>query len=82
MTDLQTLRTALSTGDPAQDVVDRSRQRLQKRIHGRPAKRIWVPVGIGMTVTATAAAVAIRTPSPAARPSSAPRLGPASTPKR
>ena len=34
MNDLQTLRAALTPDEPDQDVVDRSRHRLQNRIHG------------------------------------------------
>lgn len=62
MNDLQTLHAALAKDDPAQDVVDRSRHRLQNRINGGPAsgKRArWLVVGTGLTVAAAAAAVAV-----------------------
>jgi hypothetical protein len=62
MNDLQQLHAALSQDDPSQDVVDRSRHRLQNRIAGGPASRKrtgWLTVGTGLTVAAAAAAVAI-----------------------
>jgi hypothetical protein len=63
MNDLQSLHAALAQDDPSQDVVDRSRHRLQNRITGggpdlRRRTR-WLAVGIGFTATAAAAAVAI-----------------------
>jgi len=62
MNDLRTLHAALDQDDPPQDVVDRSRRRLQNRITGGAAsgKRTrWLVVGTGLTVAAAAAAVAI-----------------------
>jgi hypothetical protein len=62
MNDLQTLHAALAQDEPSQDVVDRSRHRLQNRIVGGPAsgKRTrWLVVGTGLTVAAAAVAVAI-----------------------
>jgi hypothetical protein len=69
--DLQTLRTALAPEDPPQDVVDRSRHRLQHRIGGRSAfrKRIgWLAAGTGITAAAAAAAVAISVVPPSESP--------------
>ncbi|KOX34186.1 hypothetical protein ADK67_04345 [Saccharothrix sp. NRRL B-16348] len=64
MDDLQTLRAALTADEPSQDVVDRSRHRLQHRMLGGRASRKrtgWVTAGIGLTVAAAAAAVAFST---------------------
>ncbi|AUI58335.1 CU044_5270 family protein [Amycolatopsis sp. BJA-103] len=61
MNDLQTLRAALATDEPSQDVVDRSRHRLQNRIRGGRVSRRrtgWLIAGAGLTAAA-AAAVAI-----------------------
>ncbi|WP_410650776.1 CU044_5270 family protein [Amycolatopsis sp. cmx-4-54] len=61
MNDLQTLRTALTLDEPSQDVIDRSRHRLQNRIHGgRTSRRRtgWLIAGAGLTAAA-AAVVAI-----------------------
>ncbi|MEV5715444.1 CU044_5270 family protein [Amycolatopsis mediterranei] len=70
MNDLQTLRAALVPGDPAQDVVDRSRHRLQNRMLGAPRKRFRpFALGAGLVAAATAAAVVVATlpgtPAPA-----------------
>jgi hypothetical protein len=55
------LRTALLPDDPAQDVVDRSRHRLQNHIRGgvpMARKRSgWLLAGVGVTVAAVAIAV-------------------------
>ncbi|MFE6611721.1 CU044_5270 family protein [Amycolatopsis sp. NPDC057786] len=61
MNDLQTLRSALAVDEPSQDVVDRSRHRLQNRIRGgRTSQRRtgWRIAGAGLAAAA-AAAVAI-----------------------
>ncbi|MEU3769982.1 CU044_5270 family protein [Amycolatopsis keratiniphila] len=61
MNDLQTLRAAMTPDEPSQDVIDRSRHRLQNRIRGgRPSGRRsgWLIAGAGLA-TAAAAAVAI-----------------------
>ncbi|RSN56226.1 hypothetical protein DMH01_31010 [Amycolatopsis sp. WAC 04182] len=61
MNDLQTLRAALAVDEPSQDVIDRSRHRLQNRIRGgRTSQRRtgWLIAGAGLTAAA-AAAVAI-----------------------
>ncbi|RSN26313.1 hypothetical protein DMC63_00220 [Streptomyces sp. WAC 05977] len=61
MNDLQTLRAALAPDEPSQDVVDRSRHRLQNRIQGgRTARRRagWLAAGAGLAAAA-AAVVAI-----------------------
>lgn len=59
--DLQTLHGALMPDEPSQDVVDRSRRRLQSRINGAPARKryAWLAAGTGLTVAAAAAAVVI-----------------------
>lgn len=59
--DLQTLRAALLPDEPADDVIDGSRHRLQNRINGLATRRRnrWLAVGSGLTVTAAAAAVVI-----------------------
>lgn len=59
--DLQTLHAALMPDEPAQDVVDRSRRRLQSRINGAPARKryAWLAAGTGLTVAAATAAVVI-----------------------
>ncbi|MFC3454396.1 CU044_5270 family protein [Amycolatopsis speibonae] len=61
MNDLQTLRAALAPDEPSREVVDRSRHRLQNRIHGGRASRRrtgWLVTGAAIA-TAAAAAVAI-----------------------
>ncbi|MFJ9784504.1 CU044_5270 family protein [Amycolatopsis sp. NPDC101161] len=55
MNDLETLRTALLPDEPSQDVVDRSRHRLQNRMLRRRRIR---PLAIGAGLVATAAVVA------------------------
>ena len=55
MNDLETLRAALLPDEPAQDVVDRSRHRLQNRMLRRRRIR---PLAIGAGLVATAAVVA------------------------
>jgi hypothetical protein len=62
MNDLQTVRAALTPDEPSQDVVDRSRHKLQNRMLGgsAPRKRIgWLAVGTGFVAAAAAAVVAI-----------------------
>jgi hypothetical protein len=71
MHDLQTLRAALLHGDPAQEVVDRSRHRLQNRMLGAPRRRVRpLALGAGLVATAAAAAVVVATlpgtPAPSA----------------
>lgn len=77
MNDLQTLGAALAQDEPAQDVVDRSRHRLQNRIRGGgssfPKRTAWLTAGAGITVAA-AVAVAV-----AVVPDAAPDDGPART---
>lgn len=61
MNDLQTLRAALTPDEPSQDVIDRSRHRLQNRIRGGrvSARRSrWLIAGAGLAAAA-AAVVAI-----------------------
>ncbi|MEV7044707.1 CU044_5270 family protein [Amycolatopsis sp. NPDC051061] len=57
MNDLETLRGALLPDEPTQDVVDRSRHRLQNRMLGGRRKRV-LPLAIGTGLAAAAAAVA------------------------
>ncbi|WP_033261024.1 CU044_5270 family protein [Amycolatopsis vancoresmycina] len=62
MNDLQTLRAALMPPEPAADVVDRSRHRLQNRMLGAPRRRIRpFAIGIGFAAAAAAAAVVVAT---------------------
>lgn len=60
MTDLETLRTALLPDEPAQDVVDRSRHRLQNRMLGARRRRVR-PFVVGAGLVAAAAAVVVAT---------------------
>ncbi|MCR6486218.1 CU044_5270 family protein [Amycolatopsis sp. OK19-0408] len=78
MNDLETLRTALVSGEPSQDVVDRSRHRLQNRMLGR--RRRTRPLAIGAGLVAAAAAIVVASlpgPPPPAPPSQAVDAGPA-----
>ncbi|WP_410616396.1 CU044_5270 family protein [Amycolatopsis sp. lyj-109] len=59
MNDLQTLRAALIPAEPAQDVVDRSRHRLQNRMLAAPRRRRVRPLAIGAGLVAAAAAAAV-----------------------
>ncbi|WP_326956419.1 CU044_5270 family protein [Amycolatopsis sp. NBC_01286] len=77
MNDLQTLRAALTPDEPTQDVVDRSRHRLQnhmltgrRRRHVRP-----LAIGTGLVAVAAAAAVVVTTVpgTPAQTPTPAPQ---------
>ncbi|MFJ1762791.1 CU044_5270 family protein [Amycolatopsis sp. NPDC088138] len=77
MNDLQTLRAALTPDEPAQDVVERSRHRLQnhmltgrRRRHVRP-----LAIGTGLVAVAAAAAVVVATVpgTPAPTPAPAPQ---------
>ena len=65
------LRTTLEADDPADDVVDRSRHRLQNHMHGgrrRHGKRIaWLSAGIALTAAA-AVAIAVLPGAPAPDP--------------
>jgi hypothetical protein len=62
MNDLQMLRAALTPAEPAQDVVDRSRHRLQNRMLGAPRRRVRpLAVGAGLVAAAAAAAVVVAT---------------------
>ncbi|MEV6642687.1 CU044_5270 family protein [Amycolatopsis sp. NPDC051371] len=56
MNDLETLRTALLPDEPSQDVVDRSRHRLQNRMLGRRRRIRPLAVGAGLVATAAVAA--------------------------
>jgi hypothetical protein len=70
MNDLETLRSALVPDEPAQDVVDRSRHRLQNHMLGRRRRRLF-PLAIGAGLVAAAAAVAVvvtTVPGPPAPP--------------
>ncbi|VVJ23562.1 Uncharacterised protein [Amycolatopsis camponoti] len=58
MNDLETLRTTLLPDEPTQDVVDRSRHRLQNHLLGGRRKRVR-PLVIGTGLVAAAAAVAV-----------------------
>ncbi|MEU8630872.1 CU044_5270 family protein [Amycolatopsis sp. NPDC048633] len=73
MDDLQTLRAALRTDEPAQDVVNRSRHRLQNHmLTGRRKRTGRLAVGAGLVAVAAAAAVVVATlpgtPAPAPPP--------------
>jgi hypothetical protein len=63
MNDLHAVGAVLAPDEPPQDVVDRSRHRLQQHIRDgvpMPRKRNgWLMAGVGVTVTAAAAAVTI-----------------------
>ena len=62
MNDLQTLRAALSPSEVPQDVVDRSRHRLQNRMLGAPRRRVRpLALGAGLVAAAAAAAVVVAT---------------------
>ncbi|WP_410667185.1 CU044_5270 family protein [Amycolatopsis sp. cmx-4-68] len=62
MNDLQNLRAALVPAEPAQDVVDRSRHRLQNRMLGAPRRRVRpLAFGAGLVAAAAAAAVVVAT---------------------
>jgi hypothetical protein len=77
MNDLQTLRAALTTDEPAQDVVDRSRHRLQNHMLGGRRRRRVGPLAIGAGVLAAAVAAGVvvatlpDTPAPAPVPQAA-----------
>ncbi|RSM72923.1 hypothetical protein DL991_32515 [Amycolatopsis sp. WAC 01375] len=67
MNDLQTLRTALASDGPSQDVVDRSRHRLQNRIRGgRTSRRRsgWLVAGAGLAAAAAVVAIAAMPAAP------------------
>ncbi len=74
MNDLQTLRAALAPREVPQDVVDRSRHRLQNRMLTPPRRRLVRPLALGAGLVAAAAAAAVvvatlpSTPSPAPPP--------------
>ena len=74
MNDLQTLRAALAPREVPQDVVDRSRHRLQNRMLAGPRRRMARPLalGAGLVAAAAAAAVVVATlpgsPAPAPQP--------------
>ncbi|MEV6874990.1 CU044_5270 family protein [Amycolatopsis sp. NPDC051128] len=73
MNDLQTVRAALLPDEPAQDVVDRSRHRLQNRMLGARRRRVRpLAIGAGLVAAAAAAAVVVatlpETPAPAPPP--------------
>jgi hypothetical protein len=62
MNDLQTLRVALLPDEPSQDVVDRSRHRLQNRMLGARRRRVRpLALGAGLVAAAAAAAVVVAT---------------------
>ncbi|MEA5359911.1 CU044_5270 family protein [Amycolatopsis sp., V23-08] len=77
MNDLQTLRAALTPDEPAQDVVDRSRHRLQNHMLAARRRRHVRPLAIGAGLVAVAAAAAVvvatlpGTPAPAPAPQAA-----------
>ncbi|WET78977.1 CU044_5270 family protein [Amycolatopsis sp. QT-25] len=69
MNDLDVLRTALVCDEPPQEVIDRSRHRLQNHLRGAstPRKRIgWLVAGSGTAVAAAVAAVLVLVPGPQA----------------
>jgi len=69
MNDLDVLRTALVCDEPPQEVIDRSRHRLQNHLRGAstPRKRIgWLVTGSGTAVAAAVAAVLVLVPGPQA----------------
>jgi len=69
MNDLDVLRSALVCDEPSQEVIDRSRHRLQNHSRGvsAPRKRIgWLVAGSGVTAVAAAAAVLVLVPGPSA----------------
>ncbi|MFI6303602.1 CU044_5270 family protein [Amycolatopsis thailandensis] len=72
MNDLQTLRAALTPDEPSQDVVDRSRHRLQNRIRGGRAsfrrRTGWLIAGAGFTAAAAAVAIAVMPAAPVDSP--------------
>jgi hypothetical protein len=73
MNDLKTLRAALSPAEVPQDVVDRSRHRLQNRMLAAPRRRVRpLALGAGLVAAAAAAAVVVATlpgtPAPAPSP--------------
>lgn len=85
MNDLRTLQAALTPDEPSQDVVDRSRHRLQNRMRGSSAARkrtVWWTAGIGLTAAAAAAVVVVVTVStmPAAPADRAPATAVAEPP--
>ena len=62
MNDLQTLRAALTSDEVPQDVVDRSRHRLQNRMLAAPRRRMRpLTLGAGLVAAAAAAAVVVAT---------------------
>ncbi|QRP47969.1 CU044_5270 family protein [Amycolatopsis sp. FDAARGOS 1241] len=71
MNDLQTLRAVLLPTEPAQEVVDRSRHRLQNRMLGAPRRRRR-PLVLGTGLAAAAAAAIVVATLPGA-PAEAPR---------
>ncbi|SEF30247.1 hypothetical protein SAMN05421837_105104 [Amycolatopsis pretoriensis] len=65
MNDLENLRTALLPDEPSQDVVDRSRHRLQNRMLGRRRRVRPLAIGAGLVAAAAAVAAVVATlPSP------------------
>lgn len=75
MNDLETLRAALLPEDPAQDVADRSRHRLQNHVlHGRRKRVRPFAIGAGVVAAAAAAAVVVVTlPGTPAPPAPSPQ---------
>ncbi len=79
MNDLQTLRAVLAPREVPQDVVDRSRHRLQNRMLAAPRRRVRpLALGAGLVATAAAAAVVVATlpggaPAPAPVPAPQPQ---------
>lgn len=61
MDDLRTLGAALAPDEPSQDVVDRSRHRLQNHMRGHHPvrRRSWLAVAVAAAATAVAAVVAV-----------------------
>jgi len=77
------IRATLAVADPAEDVADRSRHRLQNHIRGGraiPGKRLaWLSAGIALTAAAAVAiAVVPGAPDPAPKPT---RAAPAPAPE-
>lgn len=78
MTDLEILRTVLLPDEPAQDVVDRSRHRLQNWMLGAGRRRVR-PFVVGAGLVAAAAAVVVATLPATPVPPPPPAVAPAET---
>lgn len=80
MNDLEILRTTLLADEPSQDVVDRSRHRLQNRMLGHRRRVRPLTIGAGLVATAAVAAGVVVVTRPAAPVETPPRaVAPAET---